>query len=691
MSGLIAAVDVGGTFIDVVLTDQTSGRTGIAKVLHRKGGQGSDILAALVSLASDMGVDAPGVESVVVGTTVVTNALLEERLARTALFTTEGFRDVLEIARMTRASSYDLHKRRAPVVSPRELRFEVPERIDFRGETIRPLDLEAVREQIAELRKAGVEAIAVSLLFSFVNSANERAVGAELAKLNLPVSLSSDVLPVFREYERTSTTVLNAATMPVMGQFLDGLKDLGGGSTRVYVMGSAGGSLTVAEARRYPIKCAMSGPAGGAVGAIELAQQHGLDAVLTLDVGGTSSDIALLREQRIEETDNRIIGGYPIAVGSAEIETVGAGGGSIAYLDGAGLLRVGPRSAGSNPGPVCYSGGGVEPAVTDAHLALNRLGAASMLGGDFPLDRPAAVAAIREKIAAPLALTWQRAALGILQIATANIVRTVRAMSTERGQDPRRMALLAFGGAGPLHAVEVARSLAIPTVIVPFYSGVFSAFGLLGVDIAYDAQRTWLRALPSIKQADLEGVCDEMLSGVLDRTREDGLSPEHLETRWSVDLRYVGQSHALTVGLNAVSPAAIATSRTLFLAEHQRRYGHASEILPVELLNVRLRVSKPRSAPVIVQSALTGDCEPVTSRDVWFSEDQPLVTPVFNRASLGAGWRVTGPAIIEQFDSVTVIGPGDVAEVLPGSHALSITIKPQQERLQNALPEGEHL
>lgn len=676
MSRLLAAVDVGGTFIDVVLSNVDSGEARIAKVLHRKGDQGKDILAALAGLALEVGAEVADIEAVVVGTTVVTNALLEGTVARTALLTTEGFRDVLEIARMTRPSSYNLHQRRAQVVTPRDLRFDIPERLDHQGNTLVALDLAAVERCVERLQGCDVEAVAVSLLFSFVNPAHEQAIAQRLASLGVPVSLSSEVLPVFREYERTTATVLNAATMPVMAHFLAGLQALrDAGPTRAYIMGSAGGCLTFAEARRFPLKCALSGPAGGAVGALALATTHGLGDTLTLDVGGTSSDIALLRDGRIPVTDKRSIGGYPIAMASAEIDTIGAGGGSIAYLDRAGSLKVGPRSAGSTPGPVAYGRGGSEPTVTDAHAALNRLGTHSMLGGTFILDRDAAIAAIERHIAAPLGVSWQRAAHGILQLTVANIVRAIRAMSVERGHDPRGMSLVAFGGAGPLHAIEVARALEIPQVVIPYFCGVFSAQGILDVDITYDAQRTWLQDLASIDAAGLGAVAHEMLSGVLARTAADGFEASGLAIGWSADLRYRGQSHALNVLLPQMSVCGLARGREAFLAEHRKRYGHASDSLPVELLNLHLKVSQPRPNTRHLGTPPAGPVQPSAWREVWTSSDEAVRCPVYQRAELPDHWQATGPLVIEQFDAVTVLGAGDEVRVLPGTRALAIRIQ----------------
>lgn len=676
MPHLLAAADVGGTFIDVVLTDPETGRTRIGKVLHRKGMQGEDIFAALRQLVQEMDRQLSDIASLVIGTTVVTNALLEGQLAKTALFTTEGFRDVIEIARMTRPSSYDLHKRRAPVVAPRDLRFDIPERLDHTGAVLKPLDMEQLERCLEKVRGAGVEAIAVSFLYSYVDSQHEAAARERLAELDVPVSISSEVLPVFREYERTAATVLNAASIPVMSRFLDGLgKVNGGGIAKTYIMGSAGGCLTFSEAARFPIKCAMSGPAGGVVGTRDLARQHGFESVLTLDVGGTSSDLAVLHDGEITVTDERVIGGYPVAIASAEIETIGAGGGSIAHIDATGLLKVGPRSASSDPGPVSYGQGGTQPTVTDAHVALNRLGERSMLGGEFRLDRAAAINAIEKEIAKSLAISWQRAAHGILRVTTANIVRAVRAISTERGDDPRKMLLVAFGGAGPLHAIEVARSLEIPRVLIPYYCGVFSAHGIATVDIAYDAQRTWLKPLDQVNADDLADITHRLSGQLMSRVAEDGFEDDDLDTRWLVDLRYVGQSHALPVSMSSPDLSGLEASRKLFIAEHLKRYGHASDSAPVELVNLRLKISRPRASFESNDQVSVGvEIGPIGFRTIWLDENEEVECPVYRRQDLPSGWQGVGPLVIEQFDSATVIGRGDRIEVLPGSMAMMVSV-----------------
>lgn len=672
-----AAVDVGGTFIDVVLADDRTGEVRVAKVLHRPGAQGEDILAALTTMTGAFGSGLADLSTVVLGTTVVTNALLEGRLARTALVTTAGFRDVLEIARMTRPAAYDPHRRRATPVVPRELRFEVGERLGQDGEVLEPLDAASVDAVAAQLAEAGVEAVAVCLLFSFVDARHEQAVRDRLeARLDAAVSLSSDVMPVFREYERMTATAINAASMPLMGRFLDGIAPLvAAGETRGYIMGSSGGCLTIPEARRFPVKCATSGPAGGAIGALDLARRYGIADALTLDVGGTSSDVAMLRGGVLPFTSGRDIGGYPIALSGVEIETIGAGGGSIAFIDPTGLVKVGPRSAGARPGPACYGMGGTRPTVTDAHVALGRLGTSSMLGGGFELDRSAALAAIETEIARPLGLSWQRAALGILDVTTANIVRAVRTMSIERGHDPRRMALIAFGGAGPLHALDVARALEIPEVLVPALPGVWSAVGILSADIQYEVERTWLRVVDAAGDADIRQLAQDMRQDLAERASADGMPAAAFRIRHAVDMRFKGQSHTLRIELGEPTRAGLDAAAAGFRAEHEQRFGHVPAVA-VELVNLSVTLDIPRSKPRVAFAPATRTGTDDAERQLWITETQAIGVPVFAREALHSGARIEGPAIIDQYDSTIVLGRGDRLDVLDESGTARIRLAP---------------
>lgn len=682
MARLHAAVDVGGTFIDVVMADMDAGRLTVSKLPNALRTGGEDLAAVIERLAGDLGATVRQIESVVIGTTVVTNALLEGALARTALVTTRGFRDVLEIARMTRPSPYDLQRRRPSPLVPRSLRLEIDERVASDGLVLRAMSDDEVRGVARRLREEVVESVAVSFLFSFINPDHEqRALEILNRELGVPVSASSDVLPVFREYERTNTTVVNASTVKVIERFIDSLRPLlARGVGRVYIMGSEGGCLTLPEARRYPVRCIMSGPAGGVIGGLGIAGRHGFESALTLDVGGTSTDVALVHHGVLPYTDERTIGGYSVALPSVEVETVGAGGGSIASIDPTGLLKVGPLSAGADPGPICYRRGGERPTVTDAHVALGHIGIRTMLGGEFEVDRDAAVRGIEHRLAQPMRLSWIRAAQGILEVATANIVRAVRSISVERGYDPRSMTLIAFGGAGPLHSVDVARALDIPRVMVPRYPGVWSAYGILSSDIRYAAYRTWFHALHEVHASEVEAAFGALLGGLIARVASDGLDAASFRAERAMDLRYRGQSHTLTIPAGDLSAGGLAAVGHGFHAEHERRYGHAAPEDIIEVVNLRASVIYPRVGigPLEPAEQRAPAMEADHHRQVWFSHPDPLVCPVYQRAHLGPKQVIAGPAVVEQYDSTIVLAPEDRMEVMADGVDALIHVSPSR-------------
>jgi N-methylhydantoinase A len=676
-----AAIDVGGTFIDVLIADRAAAASRISKVLHRPGHQGEDIITSLADLAERFGGSISDVGTLVVGTTVVTNALLEQKLARTALITTEGFADVIEIARMRRPSSYDIGRARPVPVVPRDLRFEVPERIGVDGSVLTPLDESLLPDLVSKLRAAEVEAIAICFLFSFVDPSHEQRVRDYLAReLNVPISISSEVLATFREYERISTTAVNAAASPVMARFLDTLeRAVEGKGMRLSIMGSDGGCMTLPEARRFPARCMLSGPAGGVLGSQTLASQLGLGDVLTLDIGGTSSDVALLRADQTALTQDRTISGYSVALPSVEVETVGAGGGSIAYIDSTGLVRVGPRSAGGKPGPACYGLGGEEPTVTDAHVALGRLGTGSMLGGKFSISRQAALEAIETRIAKPTGMSTMRAANGILDIAIDNICRAVRSISIERGHDPRAMTLMPFGGAGPMHALEVARVLQIPRVVIPLYPGVWSAFGILSADLTYSAHRTLMLTVDANAAQSLRIALHTLADGLLARAKADGLDPKGMSINRSADFRYRGQSHSLTVSLAGETETDLDVAVAAFHVLHEQRFGHGDTAASIELVNVGVSVRQPNPGIVIDFHSTRGNPAPRSHRDVWFGDQDPVNCPVFERGDLPVGHRIEGPAVVEQYDSNLVLMPGDKVVVAEGGPLIiEINQKPQR-------------
>jgi N-methylhydantoinase A len=636
MGGILVGVDVGGTFTDLVAVAHGELRT--AKVPSVPDERAVGVAAALRAA----GLDAAAVEVLAHGTTVATNALLERRGARTALVTTEGFRDVLEIGRQNRASLYDLAAHRPPALVPRELRFVVRERMGPQGVLV-PLDEDSLAAAVAAVSDADVESVAVCFLFAFVHPEHERRAG-EAFRAALPrvrVSLSSEVLPEFREYERCSTTVANAYLAPALGSYLERIEP------RPLVMQSSGGVVDVAGAVERPAACVLSGPAAGVVGAAFVAELAGVRDVLTFDMGGTSTDVAAVVGGAVQVTPESVVGGVPIRFPMVDVHSVGAGGGSVAWLDEGGALRIGPRSAGARPGPACYGRGGEEPTVTDANLVLGYLAGGAVLGGEVRLER-----ALAERALARLAVDetspnrrtpglrdWVanatkidtagivEAALGVVRVADAEMARALRVISVERGLDPRDFALLAFGGAGPLHACSLAEELAIGRVLVPQASGVLSALGLAVADLRRDYVAPNQGAGdPSQALAELEARAVREL-------------PKAELTRL-VDARYHGQSHELTVPAEGW--------RSAFEEAHERRYGFRLEA-EVEVVNVRVVAirSRPRPTPPGSASHARDDRRRIHVDGDWVDV---LVQ--------GPGAAVAGPAIVELPEATCLVRPG---------------------------------
>lgn len=657
-------VDIGGTFTDVVVLD--AGGPRLYKFPSTPDDPACGVLAALEDLIA-RGEIAPGsVARIAHGSTVATNALLEGKLGKTALVTTDGFRDVLEIGRQNRPSLYDLFfERPRPIVS-RDLRFGVPERVGADGAVVRPLDREAVAQLLPTLRARGVEAVAVCFLFSFLCPDHERQAGEVLAQVGAPVTLSSDLLPEFREYERTSTTVINAALRPVVGNYLSSLEE---GSARLglpgrwQVMQSSGAIAHAATAQKEPARILLSGPAAGVEGARQVGLHSGFLDLITLDMGGTSCDVALVQGGTVARTVGGAVGGHPVALPMADIHTIGAGGGSLARLDPGGALRVGPESAGADPGPACYRRGGTEPTVTDAHLVLGHLLAEFPLGGLSQLDLDAARDAVR-RIADPLRLTVEEAALGILDVADAAMERAIRVMSVERGHDPRRFALLAFGGAGPLHAVSLARRLAIPQVLIPPTAGVLSALGLLLAEVGHETSQGIVRPLRSVPTAELAALLDRLRARAEEELVGHGAPREAVRSASVAALRYAGQAHELDVPVppREVGPAWVAELEAAFHEAHAVRYGHAAPDESVELVALRVRASIPLP-PVGLRPALHPSAELPATWAAWFDRTGPVGARVVHRASLGPEARIEGPAIVLGPDATTLLPPRSRATV----------------------------
>lgn len=665
-------VDVGGTFTDLALLDEATGRLTVGKVPSVPADPSLAILGGLRRILADAGVPPGAVGFLAHGTTVATNTLLQRKGARTGLITTRGFRDLLEIARQRRPSLYDLHLPKPAPLIPRERRLEVPERVLADGRVRIPLDLAAVDRALEALAGAGVEALAVTFLYSFLHPAHERAVAAR-ARARLPgvfVTASHEVLPELREYERLATTVANAYLGPVVAGYLQAFR------RRVAELGipvcpainqSNGGTISLDEAARFPVRTVLSGPAAGVAGAAWLAAQAGTPSVVTLDMGGTSTDVCLVRQGRATFTAEREIAGVPLRVPALDIHTIAAGGGSVAWRDSAGALLVGPESAGADPGPACYARGGQRPTVTDADLVLGRLGPRGLLGGRMPLDVEGAREAIA-KLAAELDLPLEETARGVVRVADAGMSRALRLVTVQRGVDPTGLALLAFGGAGPLHAGALARELGIPTILVPPAPGILCALGLLVEDRRLDLVRTRVGRLDGRLLAELEEGFRDLETEATAWLDREGVPPGRRVLQRQLDLRYEGQNYELTVEVDAGTDApALERLRRRFFALHEEAYGFAATDEPVQVVNLRL-VARGLTHPPVLPRAEPGPPDPgealVECRPVDLADAGGLrQCPVYDRARLRPGHRVRGPAVIEQFDSTTLVLPGQTASV----------------------------
>jgi N-methylhydantoinase A len=656
-------VDVGGTFTDVVTL--RDGELHVAKTPSTPDSPDEGVIDGLEKGHRETDLAYDGVEFFAHGTTVATNAVLERDWAETALVTTAGFRDALEIGRQARPDIYDFDVTKPEPVVERDLRFEVEERLDERGRVETPLDDDSVDAVADALRAADVDSVAVSFLFAFENDDHERRVRDQLreAGLEASYSLSSDVLPEIREYERTLATSLNAALKPVMdayiGRLESGIDDLGIPAT-MQIMQSNGGIIGAERARQRPINTLLSGPAAGVQGAAHVAGLQGIDDVLTMDMGGTSCDVSLVRDGDPVVSTDVEVGDYPVGVPMIDVHTIGAGGGSIAWIDAGNALRVGPRSAGAVPGPVCYGRGGEEPTVTDAHLLLGRLDPDAFLSEELEADVDRVEAAVRERIAEPLGMDVREAAQGILDVANANMERALRVVSVERGYDPREFGLVAFGGAGPLHAAALAEELDVPRVLVPRTAGVLSALGLLITDLIHDFSTSMVRPFSEVSPRDLESAFDEFEREGRERLAGEGREDDRIALERAVDLRYAGQSFELTVPVPdaTVTDETLASAADRFHEKHERRYGHASPNEPIELVTVRLRARGLVETPDLMAAVETGGPDDAIrdERTVVYDGDAHE-TRIYDRDRLPADAEFDGPAIVEGGESTVVVRP----------------------------------
>ena len=655
MSEAILGVDVGGTFTDFVLL----GPGGLA--VHKVLSTPPDLSQAVTQGIGEL--HPLETLTIVHGSTVATNALLERKGARIALITTEGFEDLIEIGRQSRPLLYDLLQERPPALVPRELRFGVPERIDHQGAAVSPLQEEDVRRVVAQLRGRGIEAVSVSLLFSFLNAEHEQMVKAGLERLedSLFISLSSEVLPEFREYERTSTVTVNAYVGPLVAQYLRSLSQALGKGLRI--MQSSGGSITAELAAQQPVRTILSGPAGGVVGARYVASAAGFDHIITFDMGGTSTDVSLC-PGRVQETTSSVMGGCPLSVPMIDIHTVGAGGGSIAHVDVGGALLVGPESAGADPGPACY-GRGTQATVSDANLLLGRLDPGHFLGGRMALDVTNAQQVV-QRLAEQMGTDVVGASQGVVRVVNSSMERAIRTISLERGFDPRDFTLVAFGGAGPMHACELAQEMHIPRVLVPAYPGVLSALGVAIADVVKDYSQTVMLRGDLLRQERLEAV----FCGLEERGRgemaEEGIDVTKLQPQRTLDVRYVGQSYELTVDWPAGGGDFYRVVAQSFHQAHDRRFGYKDEGEPIEVVNARLKmVSLTERLSLAQEDSADGEDAAealLGSTDVIFGGD-PQRTSLYDRDRLHYGNVLSGPALAFQLDATTVIPPGWVARV----------------------------
>jgi N-methylhydantoinase A len=675
---LTIALDIGGTFTDLVAFDETRGTVHQAKSSTTP----ADLAVGIDECLDKSGLAVGAAESFVHGSTIAINTAIERTGARTALVVTRGMRDVYGIGRGNRPDAYDIYFQRPTPYVPRHLTFEVVERLDAAGRVVVPFDEAQARTVAAQVAASGVDAVAVCFIHSWANPEPEQRMGQVLREA-LPdayLSLSHEVLREYREYERTSTTVLNAYIGPRVSHYLDGLERLlaaRGFGGRLLIMQSNGGVMAPAAAKRIPVAMMESGPVGGILAAAEVGTALGYPNVIAFDMGGTTAKASLIQDGTPEIAQGYHVedagGGHPVMLPVVDVVEIGAGGGSIAWIDDVGALKVGPRSAGGAPGPICYGQGGAEPTITDANVVLGRLNATRFLGGEMPLQVDAARAGIAARVAAPLDLDPIQAALGIVQIAVAKMSLAVRGVSVERGFDPRDFALVAFGGAGGLHATAIARELHIPTIVVPKLPAHFSALGMLMADLRHDYVRTYYRPLAETDFAAISRLFAELEDQAGALLVSEGVRAEAVAYQRFLDLRYVGQEFAVQTPVAAAEIAAAdqPTIRQRYDDLHDRRYGHHAASEAVEVVNLRLTARGRRERPTFPPLVAAGGDPLVGRRPVVLDDPRgPIDCPIYDRDRLTPGQAIEGPAIVEEYASTTVLLPGDVARPAPSGELI---------------------
>jgi N-methylhydantoinase A len=678
-------VDIGGTFTDLV--GYRNGALLLAKTLTTPANPTEGVATAFELAGARLG----ELDEFLHGSTIAINTVLERKGVVTALLTTKGFRDVYEIGRGNRPEAFNIHFHRPEPLIPRDLRFEVTERLNAAGQVVTALDPDEIRALGARLMAAGVESVAVCFLHAYANPVHEQAAGRILREAypELFVTLSHEILREFREYERTSTTALNAYVGPRVRRYLGTLKAHltdRGFTGAIHIMRSNGGSMSIAHAAVEPVSMMESGPVAGMIGAGKIADLLGIRQAIGFDMGGTTAKATLITDGVPAIEEGYYIGGYetgqPMQLPVVAIVEVGAGGGSLAWRDAAGGLHVGPQSASADPGPVCYGRGGTQPTVTDANLVLGRLNPGRFLGGGMALDLAGARRAMAETIGEPSGLSTEEAAMGIVRIADAAMALAVRAVSVRKGVDPREAAMIAFGGAGPVHAVALCKEIYIPTLVLPKLPGNFSALGMLLAPWRHDLVRTLVGTFGKLDPKTVQAGFDELAEAARRQLAEDEMEAGAARFDYAADLRYRGQEHSITVPL--ASPTDLfenqAGLRQIFDGLHDRRYGHSASTEIIEIANIRLTVTVDRGGAATVEGFLAApfvpeEARPEQTRDVIYDDPaKPLQARILWRPGLAPGFTVEGPAVIEEPNSTTVLFPGDVARVTEHGHIV-VSIK----------------
>lgn len=664
-------IDTGGTFTDVSLIEESSGKSYITKVPSTPANPSVAVRNGIEQITKKVGIKNEEISFFIHGTTVATNAMLEQKGAKTALLTTKGFKDVLQIGRQTRPKLYDFQARNSKPLVDRNWRFELDERIDVMGNIVKQVDEEEVKQIATILLEEEIDSLAICFINSYVNESNEKRVKELLREMapDLSITLSCEVLPEFKEYERTSTTVANAYVLPKMKNYLTHLrkeikeKKI---NSDLYVMQSNGGVINAETAINIPVRTMLSGPAGGVLSGEMVAKNTSHKNIITIDMGGTSLDTALIENEVPQFTTISEIDGKPIKIPMIEMHTIGSGGGSIAWIDAGGALKVGPHSAGATPGPVCYGNGGKEPTVSDANAILGRLNPEEILGGSMKLDVASARKIMKEKIANPLGVTVEEAAEGILKVINANMVRGIRVISVEKGHDPRNFSLMAFGGAGPLHAVDIAKDLNSKNVIIPPNPGIECAKGMLTADVRHDYVQTYTNRFHTVQIKELNNAFSILIERATEELKKEGFDHTSIELQTSLDLRYLNQAYEISVPVQAlhIKSEDLEKSASLFHHLHEKIYGFSREEEQLELINIRLIAKGLIKEVKVAHKSLDrlNEVKAVSSRDVYFNGAFHS-TPIYERESMMVHSVIKGPAVIEQLDSTIIIHPEQSAKV----------------------------